>query len=1215
MAKLSPDYIQFVLSLSTDQAQQEIHKLEKASSELKNENKDLRKSMADLTASGKRNSEEYRNLEAQYKKNNRAIAENNAKTQELLRTTDTQNKSYKQLSQEAKRLQRELDNTVKALEPERYAELSNQLEGVKNRMNELRSSSSGVKESFFSLSKMKTVLAGAFAQIGFAITQAIGNAAAQVRQFAAESMDLATRADGVLHAFDQLGRADLLADLRRQTKGTVSDLQLMTSLIQARDFRIPLDEMGKFLAFAQLKAQQTGQSVDYMVSSIVTGLGRKSLLILDNLGLSAAEIKEKAAETGDFMQGVGAIVDKQLRKAGQYVSASDQVAAADVKMQNAKLKLGKALTWLGDLQVKVKAGMADFLNTTLSTASEKYEEQKNKVISLVTETGPLIERYDTLKAKIGLTASEQSELNDIIARISQTIPSAISQFGEYGKILDINSERARKFIKTQKQLMLYDNRDAIREAEKNIESYRKKFEEADSIVRNQGRSVYVQTTSFGSGEYIWDDSAETLGEAAQEASQYRALLDRENDRLKELRGDNLESLIESHQKQAAARGSFLKMNKKQLEDWLADEKNAQSEYREMATSFLATKGTPESEEKPAKSGDKPNKVEDITERLPQYKGTFKALEDGLERIAARSVDVMEEQARLADFVNEQILSSHSLLVDLFTDASEKSVSELRDIIDNAGKLFEYLRGGSGMTRRQVLSLGISENQLRRLEESPEDVEALGRSVKKLRGELGSRSPFLLFEQEIGKAIDRLHEGDLPGGIEAIGNAVTKFAPAISELGEDLATFFDDEGISEKIKGITDTLGGMGETAAGVGRIMSGDLLGGAMAAVGGISKVVSAISGMFGADYSEYEGMVARYETLISLWEELLDAKRAYIQESYGTEAIKAGEEALRVNQSLLEVERELANVRQASGASAGSHSLNYRMWEGSYKWEGQNWQDVADEIRSGLSSAGLGTVDLTGMGDFTRMSSGQLRWIKENYAGLWAAMDGEFRDHMENIIKFGDTERDILEDVKERLTGISFDEFENTYLDMLSDLSADNEAFAGDFEKNLQRSILRSVMASKYKDQIRKLYDTWAGYGEDGYTPEEVERLQEAQQALTQAMTAERERLSALFGWKAENEEKYTQTATRGGFESMRQETADELNGRFTALQMSGANLERLVESLLQENGANYECVTEIRDILYESNGYLRQIETYSRLIGMIRTTLDKINENTKNL
>lgn len=378
MAKLSPDYIQFVLSLSTDQAQQEIHKLEKASSELKSENKELRKSMADLTATGKRNTDEYRNLEEQYKKNNRAIAENTAKTERLLQSIDKQNKSYRQLSGEAKRLQRELDNTVKSLEPERYEELSRQLEGVRERMGELRGTASGLRGSFLSLDKAKTLIAGAFSQAGYAITQAIGNAIGQMKQFAAESMDLATSADGVLHAFDQLGREDLLPGLRKATKGTVSDLQLMTSLLQARDFRIPLDEMGKFLAFAQLKAQQTGQSVDYMVNSIVTGLGRQSLMILDNLGLSASEIREKVAETGDFMQGVAAIVDKQLQQSGQYVSAADQVAAADVKMQNAKLKLGKALTWLGDLQVKFKSGMADLINTTLTTASERYEDKRRK---------------------------------------------------------------------------------------------------------------------------------------------------------------------------------------------------------------------------------------------------------------------------------------------------------------------------------------------------------------------------------------------------------------------------------------------------------------------------------------------------------------------------------------------------------------------------------------------------------------------------------------------------------------------------------------------------------------------------------------------------------------------------------------------------------------------------------------------------------------------
>ena len=232
----------------------------------------------------------------------------------------------------------------------------------------------------------------------------------------------------------------------------------MTALVKARDFRIPLDEMGKFLAFAQLKAQQTGQSIDYMVDSIVTGLGRQSLLILDNLGLSAAEIKEKIAETGDFMQGVGVIVEKQLQQAGMYISEADKVAAADVRMQNAKLKLGKALSWLGDLQLKFKNSMAELINSTLSTANDKYEEQKAKVIALATETEPLVDRYEELRSKISLTATEQDELNGIIARIAQTIPSAVSQIGAYGKALDINSEQARKFIETQKQLMLYDNR-------------------------------------------------------------------------------------------------------------------------------------------------------------------------------------------------------------------------------------------------------------------------------------------------------------------------------------------------------------------------------------------------------------------------------------------------------------------------------------------------------------------------------------------------------------------------------------------------------------------------------------------------------------------------------------------------------------------------------------------------------------------------------------
>ena len=171
-----------------------------------------------------------------------------------------------------------------------------------------------------------------------------GKATAKVKDFVNESIDMAESADGVTHAFRNLDRPELLDNLRRATKGTVADIELMKAAVKARDFHIPLEDLGKYLSFAQLKAQQTGQSLDYMVDSIVTGLGRKSPLILDNLGLSAAEISEKTKETGDFMKAVASIVEKNLAQAGKtYFSAADRAARKTTALVNKQRELGEAL--------------------------------------------------------------------------------------------------------------------------------------------------------------------------------------------------------------------------------------------------------------------------------------------------------------------------------------------------------------------------------------------------------------------------------------------------------------------------------------------------------------------------------------------------------------------------------------------------------------------------------------------------------------------------------------------------------------------------------------------------------------------------------------------------------------------------------------------------------------------------------------------------------
>lgn len=353
-----------------------------------------------------------------------------------------------------------------------------------------------------------------------------------------------------------------------------------------------------------------------------------------------------------------------------------------------------------------------------------------------------------------------------------------------------------------------------------------------------------------------------------------------------------------------------------------------------------------------------------------------------------------------------------------------------------------------------------------------------------------------------------------------------------------------------------------------------------------------------------------------------LTKKKAYINESYGAEASKAGEEALNIAKNELDVQKKLAEARLSAGSSIGSHSQGYRMWKGSYKWEGQNWRDVAGEISREYG------VTFNEMKDMINMSPEVLQSIRENYAGLWSVMDGEFRNHLENIIKYGETEKEILEAVKEQVTGISFDSFEDSYWEMISDLENGNEELAENLEEQLRKSIIRAMMADKYKEQVRKLYETWAEYGEDGYTKDEVDALREMQEQLSEAVLAERDSLADIFGWDASGDS-YTQSSSKGYSTTMSQETGEEISGRLTAMYESNVRLETkgtemnanmLIIStaalnMAKELAAHSVCVTEMRDVLHECNDHLEKIEKYTGILSGMDDTLAEIEKNTKGM
>ena len=190
-----------------------------------------------------------------------------------------------------------------------------------------------------------------------------------------QSIELARQGEGVRMAFERLNKPGLLDNLKEATHGTVSELELMKAAVKFDDFKLPVEELGTLLEFAQKKAKDTGQSVDYMVDSIVTGLGRKSLMILDNLGLSAAQIKDKMKEGGDMTKAVAEIIKEQMSEAGEYVeTAADRAARAAADAQNQMEELGRtampvAEEW-ASVWNEIKTGGMEVLTFVLSPIAD-----------------------------------------------------------------------------------------------------------------------------------------------------------------------------------------------------------------------------------------------------------------------------------------------------------------------------------------------------------------------------------------------------------------------------------------------------------------------------------------------------------------------------------------------------------------------------------------------------------------------------------------------------------------------------------------------------------------------------------------------------------------------------------------------------------------------------------------------------------------------------
>lgn len=278
--------------------------------------------------------------------------------------------------------------------------------------------SKGIKQSEGQLSSFK----GVVGKIGGAIAGAF--TVDKIVQFIKEAYKLAGQAQGVYNAFSRLNRPGLLNDLKKATRGATDELKLMQTAVQANNFKIPLDQLATYLKFATNRAIETGESVDYLVQSIILGIGRKSPLILDNLGISASELREELAKTGDMGKAVGNIINKSMSEAG------DAIETSAVKTQ----KLGAAwkdfMVAVGDSGAVKSTGniITDTLTSITRAMSDLIKSGKSSSIAMGSGMlggilgpilGPVAAIFGGTKAAESAIKGQRSKQNKIDAEVEK----------------------------------------------------------------------------------------------------------------------------------------------------------------------------------------------------------------------------------------------------------------------------------------------------------------------------------------------------------------------------------------------------------------------------------------------------------------------------------------------------------------------------------------------------------------------------------------------------------------------------------------------------------------------------------------------------------------------------------------------------------------------------------------------------------------------------
>ena len=330
-----------------------------------------------------------------------------------------------------------------------------------------------------------------------------------------------------------------------------------------------------------------------------------------------------------------------------------------------------------------------------------------------------------------------------------------------------------------------------------------------------------------------------------------------------------------------------------------------------------------------------------------------------------------------------------------------------------------------------------------------------------------------------------------------------------------------------------------------------------LAVISAVIQVATKIFSMFTKDDTteKYEKTKEAYESYINILDRVIE-KQLELAETLTGDTANAVYEAAIAN---IKLQSENAKVlgRQYlnSGASGKSHSKGYSEVE---DMSDEGWKQAAEaldmsvkEFKKKMGGRMTGLFDLT---------DEQLAELQEHAGIFWSQLDSDTQKFADQIANGVGQVAEVLEQQIADTTLIDYASLRSDFQDLLTDMDADSADFADNFEEYMKNAIVNSMLKEEFMDSLMAWREKLNNAMDDGMTEDEYNALKAEGQQLSNEMKVKRDAMAEMFGWNDNDDER---EASKKGFASMSQDSADKLDGSFAVVTSHTYSINEEVKSI----------------------------------------------------